>query len=552
MMSITKTLRRHPALTLACAALAVLALPEAALAIPGSGDFTALSSPSGREISSLYNMLAKICLVIFAIVSSFMLVAIVRYRRRSEDEMPEQVHGNMKVEMGLLVAATLLQVFIGWKTIETMWYVEKMPEGKLMVVEAIAKKWDWKFRYPDHGGLISEDLVIPAHTNVKLEITSEDVIHSIFIPELGVKMDAVPGRYNYWWFNADGPINQVTSSDTPRVAPKNPKYKSTRPDGPLVQLLNALTLFEPVAQPTQLNGLEQRVTYLAQSRKINPDDPSPYEKYDAVEYRGMCTELCGSGHYNMYFRTVAMTPASFDQWIKDMQRGSDKPADGAQIYNGKCASCHQADGNGVAGNFPPLAGSEWVNQDNEENKRRHIEVVLAGLKGPIEVKGVKYNGQMNSFYSELNDDEVAAVVNHERVSWGNAGGTVTAEQVAEERKRLGYPAFPAGGAEPVDEGALAAEGADIYNACASCHGADGKGVNGRYTLAGNPTVLASPKGVVEVLLKGAKDHPAMGQSMNDRQLAAITTYLRKSFGNTGSGVQPDEIKRYRGELMPKP
>lgn len=547
MMSITKTLRKHPTLVISLLVLAI-ALPSAALAIPGAGDFVSLSSPTGREISSLYNMLAKICLVIFAVVSSIMLLAIVRFKRRSEDEMPEQVHGNMKVEMSLLVAATLLQVFIGWQTIETMWYVEKMPAGKLMVVEAIAKKWDWKFRYPDHGGLISPDLVIPAHTNVKLEITSEDVIHSLFIPELGVKMDAVPGRYNYWWINADGPLNQVLSSDTPRVAPKNPKYNTTRPDGPVREALNALSLFEPSKQPERLNGLEEQVTYLAQSRKINPEDASPYAKYDAVEYRGMCTELCGTGHYNMYFRTVAMTPASFARWIKDMQRGSDKPADGAQIYNSKCASCHQADGNGVAGNFPPLAGSEWVTQDNAENKNKHIEVVLSGLKGEIEVKGVKYNGAMSPWYSELNDDEVMAVVNHERSSWGNAGGAVTAEMVAEVRKSLGYPPFPAGGAEPVDENALTAEGAEIYKACTSCHGADGKGLDGKFTLAGNPSVLSSPQSVVELLLKGTKNHPVMGQSMNDRQLAATVTYLRKSFGNKGSGVQPDEIKRYREAL----
>lgn len=547
MMSITKTLRKHPVLTTTML-VAALAVPAVALAIPGAGDITALSSPTGREISSLYNMLAKICLVVFAIVSSVMLLAIVRFRRRSEDEMPAQVHGNMKVEMGLLISATLLQIFIGWQTIETMWYVEKMPQGKMMVVEAIGKKWDWKFRYPDYNGLISEDLVIPAHTNIKLEITSEDVIHSLFIPELGVKMDAVPGRYNYWWVNADGPLNQVTTSDNPRVAPKNPTYNTTRSEGPVRDVLNALNLFERSSQPEQLNGLEQRVSYLAQSRKINPDDVSPYTKYDAVEYRGMCTELCGSGHYNMYFRTVAMTQSSFDRWIKDMQQGSDKPADGPALYTSKCASCHQADGNGVAGNFPPLAGSEWVNQDNEENKRRHIQVVLEGLKGPIEVKGVKYNGAMSPWYAELNDDEVMAVVNHERTSWGNAGGVVTAELVADMRKSLGYPAFPAGGAEPVDENLLVSEGAEIYKACSSCHGADGKGINGKFTLAGNPKVLSAPQGVVETLVKGTNDHPIMGQSMNDRQLAGIVTYLRKSFGNKGSGVQPDEIKRYREAL----
>ena len=71
--------------------------------------------------------------------------------------------------------------------------------------------------------------MIPAHTNVRLNITSKDVIHSLFIPELGVKMDAVPGRFNYWWVNADGPINQAVLENDYRVSPTYDKRNTTRP-----------------------------------------------------------------------------------------------------------------------------------------------------------------------------------------------------------------------------------------------------------------------------------------------------------------------------------
>lgn len=538
---------------------AIALIPTWAWAIPGAGDMTSVSSPSGREIAGLYQMLAIICLVIFAIVSSFMLVAILRYRRRSEDEMPEQVHGNMRIEMGLLIAATLLQVFIGYKTIGVMWYVEKMPtQEKMFTVEAIAKKWDWQFRYPDEGGLVSEDLVVPAHKNIKLEVTSVDVIHSIFIPELGVKMDAVPGRFNYWWFKADGPINQVTSTDNARkLDVKERTLDTTRNRGMVNQVLNLLNLTDIGEQPKKTSGLEKRVRYLAQGRKVEftklNEPVSPYAKYDAVEYRGMCTELCGTGHYNMYFRVVAMTPSSYKQWVSDMKSGANKgPVNGAAVYEKKCATCHKADGNGAAGMYPPLVGTKWTSIDSVESKNSHIKVVLQGLKGKIKVKGVEYNGQMSPFHRELNDEEVAAVVNHERTSWGNKGGTVTADMVKDMRKALGFPARAAGGVPPMDESDLMQRGKNIYEACSTCHGDDGKG-NAR--LAGTPGVLGTPQNIVNVLLGGTRPantkgpfkptHPPMGSNMSDAEMASVVTYIRKSFGNKASSVQPAEVKRLR-------
>ncbi len=528
-------------ITTVLALLTALLIPGIAMAIPGAGDFTSLESPSGREIADLYNILAKICFVIFVLVCAVLFGAILRFRRKSEDENPEQIHGNMKVEMGLLLAASLIQVFIGIKTIDTMWYVEKLPETK-MTVEAIAYQWDWQFRYPDHGGFITEDLVIPAYTNVKLDITSKDVIHSLFVPELGIKMDAVPGRFNYWWVNADGPVNQVGIE--PNLEGNTPaKLGTTRSDNTVIrQTLNALSLVQTEERHPNTSGLEQRVTYLAASRKV--DDK--YAKYDAVEYRGMCTELCGKGHYDMYFRVVAMTPASFAQWLEDQKNGGDKEVDGKEIYDSKCASCHGLEGAGIAGQFPPLAGSEWVTEDNDENKRRHVQVVLEGLKGAVTVKGVEYNGVMQPWFNVLNDDEVAAVVNHERTSWGNAGGEVDSKLVAEVRESLGYPAFSAGGAIPVPEQDLISEGEKIYAACVTCHGADGK--KGSAKLANSPKALSDVPGYVSMLVNGTQAKSAMGQSMTDREIAAIITYTRKSFGNDASAVQPAEVARIRKEV----
>ena len=107
---------------------------------------------------------------------------------------------------------------------------------------------------------------------------------------------------------------------------------------------------------------------------------------------------------------------------------------GKTIYSkeGYCATCHQADGNGLtASGFPPLSGTKWV-QGNEE---RLIKIALKGLMGPIEVNGKQYPGQvpMTPFAGLLNDKEVAAVLTYVRNSFGNKASAITPEKVKEVR-----------------------------------------------------------------------------------------------------------------------
>ena len=104
--------------------------------------------------------------------------------------------------------------------------------------------------------------------------------------------------------------------------------------------------------------------------------------------------------------------------------------DGAQVYSSRCANCHQASGQGVAGVFPPLDGADWVTGP----KGRPIRLVLHGLEGPIEVKGEVYNGAMPGWGTQLSDEEIAAVLTHVRQSWSNSASEITAEEVAAVRE----------------------------------------------------------------------------------------------------------------------
>jgi mono/diheme cytochrome c family protein len=112
---------------------------------------------------------------------------------------------------------------------------------------------------------------------------------------------------------------------------------------------------------------------------------------------------------------------------------------GAALYQ-RCATCHQANGAGIPGAFPPLAGSEWVTGNAEVP----IRIVLKGLQGAITVKGQPYNSVMMAYGTgqEMSDAEVAAVVSYVRANFGNKAPAVTAAQVAAVRKATAKQTTP--------------------------------------------------------------------------------------------------------------
>jgi nitrite reductase (NO-forming) len=107
---------------------------------------------------------------------------------------------------------------------------------------------------------------------------------------------------------------------------------------------------------------------------------------------------------------------------------------GRVLFKGTCSVCHQENGKGLAGVFPPLDESDYLLTD----KRRAIEVVLNGLSGPITVNGNPYNSVMPPM-SQLNDDEIANILTYVLIAWNNQDGVVTPEEVAEVRATTERP-----------------------------------------------------------------------------------------------------------------
>lgn len=107
---------------------------------------------------------------------------------------------------------------------------------------------------------------------------------------------------------------------------------------------------------------------------------------------------------------------------------SGQTIDGSTLYSVQCAACHQADGRGLNGVFPPLVGSEWVSADPVVT----TQVLLRGLVGQIEVAGKTYNGAMPAF-TQLSDDELAAIVNFVRMQLNDSSVAVDPQFLGEQR-----------------------------------------------------------------------------------------------------------------------
>ncbi|HOX03229.1 MAG TPA: cytochrome c [Candidatus Paceibacterota bacterium] len=105
---------------------------------------------------------------------------------------------------------------------------------------------------------------------------------------------------------------------------------------------------------------------------------------------------------------------------------------GKRLYADTCAKCHQVNGEGVLGQYPPLAGSEWA---TAANPTQAIAIIFDGLQGPIQVKGITYNNPMVAWRDLLSDTQIAALLTYirQQKSWSHRASAVTPEQVAAVR-----------------------------------------------------------------------------------------------------------------------
>ena len=195
------------------------------------------ASPNAQEIDTLYKITLYIALVIFIAVEGALGYALVKFRKR-KGAVAAQIHGNTRLEVSWTVAAAVILVGLAVLTFAKLSSIQDPPNsgpggavlgeqnnliyasaqrklppnGKALEIEVIGKQFIWQFVYPganEPDGLGApysyEEMVVPTETTVSLNIVSEDVVHSWWVPELGGKFQAVPGYHSYTWFKISKP-----------------------------------------------------------------------------------------------------------------------------------------------------------------------------------------------------------------------------------------------------------------------------------------------------------------------------------------------------------
>jgi len=157
-----------------------------------------------RQVDNLFTPVIAIAAVFFFLVQGLVVYCAIKFRRRSEDEAPKQVHGNTKLEITWTALPALILAIVGVATVVTVIDINRVEAGADVVnVKVTGHQWWWEYEYPDLGVVTANELHIPTGTRVELQMTSDDVIHSFWPPKLAGKVDVIPGHTNTMALHTD-------------------------------------------------------------------------------------------------------------------------------------------------------------------------------------------------------------------------------------------------------------------------------------------------------------------------------------------------------------
>lgn len=167
------------------------------------------ASTFAESTDALYFFIVALDVFFFVLVMGATIYFMRKYARRSEDQKTSSITHNGKVEfLWSAIPAVLLVIIFAWAEVD--WIKQTTPPADAVTIKVTGRQWFWTVEYPDYPGVqlssSTEEplttLLVPKGRPVRLVMTSEDVIHSFFIPAFRVKKDTVPGRYTTMWFEA--------------------------------------------------------------------------------------------------------------------------------------------------------------------------------------------------------------------------------------------------------------------------------------------------------------------------------------------------------------
>ena len=335
-----------------------------------NADWFALNMTRGitdisNEVFELHMLIFWICVVIGVLVFGVMFYSMYAHTRE-KNPVPATFDDNHKLEIAWTIIPFLILIAMAIPASKTLIKMYDDTAGDINI-QVTGYQWKWQYRYleddvsffsnlatdwdeinnlvpkgENYLQEVDEMVVIPTGKKVRFLITANDVIHSWWMPAFAIKQDAIPGFVNTAW----------TKVDVPGI------------------------------------------------------------------YRGKCTELCGKNHGFMPIVVKVVEQDEYEEWVGIKKEEAQKLAElttkewtaeelvsrGQSVYEVNCVACHQTNGQGIAGIFPALVGSDIV----LNNKERNIEILMEGVQGAA----------MNSF-SYLSEVEIASVITYTRQSWGN-------------------------------------------------------------------------------------------------------------------------------------
>ncbi len=337
-----------------------------------------------NEVYGLHMMVLYLCIIIASVVFGAMFYSMFKHRK-SKGHKAATFHESTLVEILWTIipfAVLIAMVIPATKTLVAM----EDNSASDLTIKVTGYQWKWKYEYMDGDAkgvsffsslstprdqienkaekgenyLLEADnpLVIPTNKKVRFLITSNDVIHAWWVPDFAVKQDAVPGFVNEAWTIVNEP------------------------------------------------GM----------------------------YRGQCAELCGKDHGFMPVNVVAKDEVAYLDWAAEQKSAAEALANaadkewtkeeliakGEQVYAKNCVSCHQANGQGLPGVFPAIAGSPVAIGPLEG----HMDIVMNGKAGTA----------MQAFAGQFDDLDIAAVISYERNAFGNnTGDFVQPKQIKANR-----------------------------------------------------------------------------------------------------------------------
>lgn len=181
--------------------------------------FQEAASPVMQELASFHNFLLYIICSIVVLVFGLLIYVCIRFHRKNNPVPSTNAH-NTTIEIIWTVIPIFILIAIAIPSFRILYFMEQDKDPD-MTIKVVGHQWYWSYEYPDHKNIgfdsymikdediqpgqlrllsVDNNLVVPVGANVKVLVTSGDVIHSWAVPSLGVKMDAIPGRTNETWF----------------------------------------------------------------------------------------------------------------------------------------------------------------------------------------------------------------------------------------------------------------------------------------------------------------------------------------------------------------